>query len=154
MLSDIKEKEKSIEFFAKNYGEFFENISLDNIYKLNQLCIKDIIFKDPFNEFSGVEKFQGVFRKMFDDVTNPKFSVIDISTSDSTAYMKWTFTFGRKPIKIEGTSEIIFNADGLVVSHTDYWNSPLKILMKILQIVNKIPMIKYLINFIIKKISK
>jgi hypothetical protein len=81
---------------------------------------------------------------MYKQAKNPKFSIIDISVSDNTAYMKWNFLNGK--LKIEGVSEIKFNDEGLVISHIDYWDSASQILIKI-------PILKYLIRYIMKKFS-
>ncbi len=134
-----------IKNFAKIYGEFFEKITKDNIENLNSLCSKDIFFKDPFNSFTGIEKFKKVFLHMYEQSSNPRFSIIDICVNDNLAFIKWNF-FSGNFIKIEGISEIKFNSEGLVLSHIDYWDSSS-------QIFAKIPIIKYLIKFMIKKFS-
>jgi len=132
------------EDFAKTYGQFFENIAEDKIDDLNALCKNNIFFQDPFNCFTGIDKFKKVFIHMYKQAKNPKFSIIDISVSDNTAYMKWNFLNGK--LKIEGVSEIKFNDEGLVISHIDYWDSASQILIKI-------PILKYLIRYIMKKFS-
>ncbi len=135
----------NIENFAKKYGNFFENIAEDKIDVLNTLCTKDILFKDPFNSFTGLEKFKKVFQHMYKQSVDPKFSVVDISASNSTAYMKLVFSTG-KLIKIEGVSEVKFNEEGLVCSHIDHWDSASQIFIKI-------PILKYFIRYLIKKFS-
>ncbi|PPR79673.1 MAG: hypothetical protein CFH01_00257 [Alphaproteobacteria bacterium MarineAlpha2_Bin1] len=131
--------------YAKIYGEFFENITEDKIESLNILCAKDMFFRDPFNSFTGLDKFKKVFQHMYKQASNPKFFISDICTINNTAYMKWNFSSG-KFVEIEGISEIKFNEDGLVTSHVDYWDSAS-------QIFAKIPIIKYLIRYLIKKLS-
>mgnify|MGYP001184047115 FL=1 len=135
----------NIENFAKKYGNFFENIAEDKIDVLNTLCTKDILFKDPFNSFTGLEKFKKVFQHMYKQAADPKFSVVHISVSSRTAYMKWVFSTS-KLIKIEGVSEIKFNEEGLVCSHIDYWDSASQVFIKI-------PILKYFIRYLIKKFS-
>ncbi len=131
---------------AKVYAEFFENLSEENISTLDKFCTKDIFFKDPFNSFTGLEKFKKIFHKMFLDTKNPKFFIRDVCLSSRTAYIRWNFRYGKNNSNIEGVTEIAFNENGEIESHIDHWDSASQIFVRI-------PIIKYFIKFLMNKLS-
>jgi hypothetical protein len=96
-----------------------------------------VYFKDPFNEFNGLDKLNLIFSHMFKNLTNPHFVFIDIVESNDSSYLTWDFIFqvkGRE-MKIHGGSLLKWGEDGKVVYHRDYWDVGEELLMKI-------PMIK------------
>ena len=114
--------EKSI---VKNYINLFNNLSADNINEFDNLISKDIIFVDPFNNIKGINAFKNIFYHMFENLNEPRFSVIDYSINKQRVFLKWKMTFfAFKSLQtIEGMSELLLNDAGQVASHTDYWDS-------------------------------
>tara|TARA_B100000282_G_C31472924_1_gene372145 strand:- start:93 stop:518 length:426 start_codon:yes stop_codon:yes gene_type:complete len=111
--------------FVKNYINLFSNLSPENINEFDNLISKDIIFVDPFNNIKGVNAFKNIFYHMFENVTDPKFLIVDYSISKKRVYLKWKMTFfAFKSLQtIEGMSELLLNDVGKIVSHVDYWDS-------------------------------
>jgi hypothetical protein len=112
---------------ARAYADFFEQLGPDSLARLEELCAPQVRFQDPFNDVSGIDGVRRVFEKMFEDVAEPSFAVTDIACSGRSAYLRWTFDFrprkGGAPWRIEGMSEVTFDADGRVVDHIDHWDS-------------------------------
>ena len=61
----------------------------------------DAFFKDPFNEVTGVAGVQQAYAHMFDQLSEPSFSVLE----------RWEHTRGATL------------ADGRISYHRDYWDA-------------------------------
>ena len=109
-----------IEILKQDYQKF----PLDQTYSI---YAEDVYFEDPMNKFRGVKRYQemiGFIRTWF---INPKLELHDIGREDDAIATRWTLSWNTplpwKPrISISGWSELRLDADGLIVSHIDYWN--------------------------------
>ena len=109
-----------IEILKQDYQKF----PLDQTYSI---YAEDVYFEDPMNKFRGVKRYQemiGFIRTWF---INPKLELHDIRREDDAIATRWTLSWNTplpwKPrISISGWSELRLDADGLIVSHIDYWN--------------------------------
>ncbi|MEM9903838.1 MAG: DUF2358 domain-containing protein [Cyanobacteria bacterium P01_D01_bin.44] len=92
------------------------------------LYAEDVYFKDPLNEFRGVERYRkmiGFIEKWFIDIdlelhnlSNPQPDQLKTAwTLHFTAPFPW-----RPRMSIPGWSELLVNPQGLIVSHIDYWH--------------------------------
>jgi hypothetical protein len=108
------------------YCSLFENLRADELDGFDDLCAPDIRFRDPFNDLVGLDRFKQVFVKMFEDVRDPRFKVIDVAHGEQ-AYLKWIFSGDLKgsgqAITIEGMTELIATEDGKVAAHIDHWDA-------------------------------
>ena len=108
------------------YIRLFEELSPERLTGIETFVSKDIIFKDPFNELSGINSFRSMLVKLLDDVRGLKFRVIHRAWSGEILFLRWSFegeVRGLKNWKVEGVSEISFNEDGLVCHHIDHWDA-------------------------------
>ncbi|MEM8805405.1 MAG: DUF2358 domain-containing protein [Cyanobacteria bacterium P01_G01_bin.38] len=91
------------------------------------LYAEDVYFKDPLNEFRGVERYRkmiGFIEKWFIDIdlelhtlSQPQPDLLKTEwTLHFTAPLPW-----RPSVKIAGWSELMINPQGLITSHIDYW---------------------------------
>ena len=109
-----------IDRLKQDYARFPENQSYD-------LYAEDVHFKDPMNEFDGVDKYRkmiGFLGWFFRDVqmdlhhieqANPKLITLDW-TLNMTPPVPWS-----SRLSIPGTSELGLNESGLIDAHVDYW---------------------------------
>ena len=108
---------------------FFETISLDSLQgQLAQVYAMDAQFKDPFNEVRGVTEIARIFEHMFAQVNAPRFVVTTSVLQGPQAFLTWEFLFQMKRFSTEtqcilGATHIIFDADGKVALHRDYWDA-------------------------------
>ncbi|MFB8787781.1 MAG: DUF2358 domain-containing protein [Potamolinea sp.] len=118
----------------------YQRFPADQTYSI---YAKDVFFKDPMNEFYGIERYQkmiGFINQWFD---SPKLELHHISLSGDTIKTRWTLSWTTplpwKPrIAIPGWSELKLNAEGLITSHIDYWDcSRLDVLKQHLFALNK-----------------
>jgi steroid delta-isomerase len=109
--------------------EWYEQLSPENLSLIDTVYAKDCYFKDPFNDFSGIEKIKEIFIKMFKGLKNPHFIILESFKSEvdveNSWMLKWNFHFelmGKK-IKITGTSHLLLDDEGKIKSHIDYWDT-------------------------------
>ena len=117
----------SLETAAAAYITFFETLSPESLDGLDALCAPDIRFRDPFNDVRGAARFRAVLERMFRDVQEPRFTVLDHAISGRVCYLRWDFTFrragGGARVRIPGMSELHFDAAGKVTAHLDHWDA-------------------------------
>ena len=108
---------------------FFETISLDDLHaQLALVYAADARFKDPFNEVNGVAAIGRIFEHMFDQVMEPHFVVTTSVLQGDQAFLTWEFLFRMKRFSndtqcIRGATQIVFDAEGKVAVHRDYWDA-------------------------------
>jgi hypothetical protein len=94
---------------------------------------EDVYFQDPLNKFQGVERYKRMIQFIQTWFINAKMDLHDIQLLGDTIKTEWTLSWNTplpwKPrISISGWSELKLNAEGLIVSHIDYWHcSPLDV---------------------------
>jgi Uncharacterized conserved protein (DUF2358) len=88
---------------------------------------QDVHFKDPMNEFWGVERYAQMIGFIETWFLNPHMDVHNIQQNGNQIRTEWTLSWNTplpwKPrIHITGWSELTLNDEGLIVSHIDYWH--------------------------------
>jgi hypothetical protein len=86
-------------------------------------------FKDPFNEVQGLLEIEGIFRHMYVALEQPHFVVTGQVVDGAQAFLTWEFRFRFKRFDtttlqaVHGASHVVFNEQGLVTMHRDYWDA-------------------------------
>ena len=131
---------------------FYESMSPETVSKISEVYTSDAYFKDPFNEFTGVNKIETVFRHMYQQLEGPSFSVRGWSGTDDEGFVLWDMHFrsrmmrGREAQTIHGVSHIRFDESGKVRYHRDYWDTGEELYAKL-------PVIGWLINWLRRTMS-
>ncbi len=118
-----------IEAAAARIVYFFEHLKPDDIALLAQHYAADARFKDPFNEVQGIAGIAGVFDHMFSTLESPRFVVTGQVVQGQQCFLIWDFLFAFKGYHrgitqtVRGTSHLVFNDEGRVVLHRDYWDA-------------------------------
>jgi steroid delta-isomerase len=108
---------------------FFESISLQGMHEqLAGVYAPDARFKDPFNEVRGLPAIAHIFEHMFEQVNEPRFVVTTRVLQGSQAFLTWEFRFRMKRFSTQaqcifGATHIVFDDDGKVAVHRDYWDA-------------------------------
>lgn len=102
----------------------YQRFPADQTYSI---YAEDVFFKDPLNQFRGINRYQQMIGFINNWFGNPKLDLHDIRQSGDQIETRWTLSWTSplpwKPrIAINGWSELQLNADGLISSHIDYWN--------------------------------
>jgi hypothetical protein len=88
---------------------------------------KEVYFKDPLNQFRGIERYKQMINFINSWFIEPKLDLHNICQSGDTIETRWTLSWTTplpwKPrIAISGWSELKLNTEGLITSHIDYWD--------------------------------
>lgn len=91
------------------------------------LYAEQVYFKDPLNEFRGVDRYRAMIGFLEKWFLNIQMDLHDIYQQDTLIKTQWTLHFTApvpwKPrISIPGDSELHLNEQGLVSSHIDTWS--------------------------------
>ena len=110
---------------ARKYAEFLESVSPQTLEDFDQFVGEDVYFSDPFHQVRGIELFKGVFSEMFMKVGPVRFEVSRVFQADREAVLIWKFSalLMKRPWIVPGTSRIVFDQNGKVIEHIDYWDS-------------------------------
>lgn len=136
---------------TKIYAQFFENINkstsineYENYFHINAKFI------DPFHEVEGIHNIYSIFQKMYKNLDNPRFEVIEAIEDKNVGYIKWKFIYSFKDENKEnsflGVSRVVFNSDDKAILHEDFWDAAQNIY-------EKIPFFKHLIKMIKNRIK-
>ena len=121
---------------TQRYADLFTALAPDNLDDLKAALSEDVVFVDPFNTLRGKAEFIAIFEHMFEVMTVPKFTILDMATSQKAGYIKWEMTGSLKSrpafsVHLVGMSELVFDADGDLILHHDHWDSAHQLLQHI-----------------------
>ena len=108
---------------------FYETISPATLAaELGAIYAPDARFKDPFNEVTGLAPIAAIFEHMFQQVDNPRFVVTTRVAQGGQAFLTWDFLFTMKRFSkeqqcIRGATHLVFDTQGRVSVHRDYWDA-------------------------------
>ena len=109
----------------ERYRAFLETLTPETLDRLTDHVTPDVRFKDPFNDVRGADAMARVFRHMFANVADIRFTVRHSMASGDTSLMAWRFhgVLGGRPWAFDGTTVLRFTSDGRVVEHIDHWDA-------------------------------
>lgn len=135
---------------AAAYIRLFEELADTNLdAPFDGFVNPRIHFKDPFNDFTGLDRFRRLLVKTRADVENPIFSVTHRAWSGEVLFLRWTFSGRVSHLgawDVEGMSELRFDDQGRVLVHIDYWDASTSFY-------SHIPVLGWLIRMIRRKLT-
>lgn len=114
---------------TENLATFFETLSPQSVAQLHTVYDAQARFKDPFNEVQGLPEIERIFRHMYVALEQPHFVVTGQVVDGPQAFLTWEFRFRFKRFDthtlqaVRGASHVLFNEQGLVTLHRDYWDA-------------------------------
>lgn len=108
---------------------FFETLAPSDVAALGRLYAVDSRFKDPFNEVQGLPAIRHVFEHMFVTLEQPRFVVTGRVVQGQQCFLTWEFLFAFRNFHkgvtqtVRGASHLVFDGQGLVTLHRDYWDA-------------------------------
>lgn len=129
-------------------AQFYASITPASLTQIPDIYAADARFKDPFNDVHGHRDITRVFAHMFDTVTEPRFEVLSAHTQGDEAWLTWNFHLQRAnaPLVIHGATRILFDAQGRVALHRDYWD-PAE------ELYSKVPVLGAFIRWLTRRLS-
>jgi hypothetical protein len=136
---------------AKEYGVFFETLTQETPLEAYQKQFSSsVYFEDPFHKINGIEALYEVFQSMYRNLHEPRFVILDVVENETQAYLRWEFYFALSSKEamhsFEGVSRVLFDHEGRVSSHVDYWDAAS-------HIYEKLPIIGTFLRFVKNKIK-
>ncbi|NMF87410.1 nuclear transport factor 2 family protein [Aromatoleum petrolei] len=109
---------------AESLADFYATLTPRSLARLADFYAPDARFVDPFNDVTGVDAIERIFRHMFATVDDPRFEVTSCLARDQEAMLAWTFRFGsgQAQCEIRGVTQLCFDGAGRVVEHIDHWD--------------------------------
>jgi hypothetical protein len=114
---------------TQNVAIFFETLTPQSVSQLPTLYDAQATFKDPFNEVKGLPEIERIFRHMYVALDHPHFVITAQLVDGAQAFLTWEFRFQFKRFDtttlqtVRGGSHVVFNEQGLVTLHRDYWDA-------------------------------
>jgi hypothetical protein len=114
---------------TENLTTFFETLSPQSVAQLHTIYDAQARFKDPFNEVQGLPEIERIFQHMYVALDQPHFVVTGQVVDGQQAFLTWEFRFRFKRFDtttlqaVRGASHVVFNEQGLVTLHRDYWDA-------------------------------
>ena len=108
---------------------FFETLSPQSVAQMHTVYDAQARFKDPFNEVQGLPEIERIFQHMYVALNQPHFVVTGQVVDGPQAFLTWEFRFRFKRFDtttmqaVRGASHVVFNEQGLVTLHRDYWDA-------------------------------
>ena len=126
--STINEQQQDlVSILRQDYERFPDN-------QTYEIYADDVYFKDPLNEFNGVNKYKAMIRFLGTFFGNVEMDVRDVRKEGDLIKSEWTLNMTSplpwKPrLSIPGWSELKISEANLIASHVDYWHiSPWQVL--------------------------
>jgi len=117
------------------YVACFEQLKPERLDELADLFAEQAHFKDPFNDVRGRIAIRRVFAHMYSRLSAPRFVVNAQALDGNVALLHWRFFFmthaGGPEQAIEGMSRVLFDSDGRVAEHLDYWDAAEQVYAKV-----------------------
>lgn len=133
--------------------EFFEQLQPHDVQRLPELYAPNARFKDPFNEVQGVAEIARIFTHMFKSLDTPHFVVTERIVQGSQCFLVWEFRFRFKRFDtqtwqtIRGGTHLVFDAQGCVTLHRDYWDAAE-------ELYEKLPMVGGLMRYLKRQANR
>lgn len=116
--------------FLQRFARDFARLDAGNLDRVGLLYADDIHFSDPLHEVHGLVELSRYFEQLYANVSelNFDFSGFD-QVSEGQGYLRWTMRYchprlnGGERITLEGCSLLVWNAEGKVVRHQDFFDA-------------------------------
>jgi ketosteroid isomerase-like protein len=110
-------------------ASFFESFSRGDLERLRDYYTQDAMFKDPFNEVSGLDAIRRIYAHMFETLHEPRFTIVHRMSGDDACWLAWEFRFRFRSYRpqqvqvVRGASHLLLAPDGRIRAHRDYWDA-------------------------------
>ena len=112
--------------------DYFDTLSPQTLDQLDRYYAPNAWFKDPFHDVTGIAAIRSILRHTFDKLPGARFRVTQrfpggTHTPVEQAMIVWemdfVMPFTRKATTICGSTHLVFDAQGRVTHHRDYWDA-------------------------------
>lgn len=107
---------------------FYENLTPGDVQRLSDIYAPNAYFRDPFNEVRGVAAIGRIFSRMFEQLENCRFAILETIVDANGTLLTWDMTFRMRRYRpdrvhhIHGATHLKFDTAGRIAYHRDYWD--------------------------------
>jgi steroid delta-isomerase len=152
-----QEQSLSLTAAIERFVHVMSSLRPDHLSELAALFTESARFKDPFNDVVGRAAIERVFTHGFKQCPALRFVVDEIAPvtpsnpSAGVVFFYWRFLCGGlnaapDALYITGVSRVVFDAEGLVCEHVDFWD-PAE------QLYSRVPVLGGLMSWIRRHLS-
>lgn len=116
--------------FLQRFARDFAGLDASNLDRLGLLYADDIHFSDPLHDVHGLIDLSRYFEQLYANVSQLDFDFAGFDqVRDGQGYLRWTMRYchprlkGGEPITLEGCSLLVWNAEGKVTRHQDFFDA-------------------------------
>lgn len=116
--------------FLQRFARDFASLDASNLDRLGLLYADDIHFSDPLHDVHGLTELRRYFEQLYANVSQLDFDFSGFDqVQDGQGYLRWTMRYrhprlqGGAPITLQGCSLLLWNAEGKVVRHQDFFDA-------------------------------
>lgn len=116
--------------FLQRFALDFASLDASNLDRLGLLYADDIHFSDPLHDVHGLTELRRYFEQLYANVSQLDFDFSGFDqVQDGQGYLRWTMRYrhprlqGGAPITLQGCSLLLWNAEGKVVRHQDFFDA-------------------------------
>lgn len=116
--------------FLQRFARDFAGLDASNLDRLGLLYADDIHFSDPLHDVHGLTELRRYFEQLYANVSQLDFDFSGFDqVQDGQGYLRWTMRYrhprlqGGAPITLQGCSLLLWNAEGKVVRHQDFFDA-------------------------------
>ena len=107
---------------------FFETIDTEvSLEDFKNIYANEVHFIDPLCELDNVEAVYNFFQHIYQKVDIPLLFISEYLSEKDIAYVRWRLDFSLqdKPEKrsFVGISRFVFDSQGKIIEHTNYWDT-------------------------------
>jgi len=107
---------------------YFETLTDASVDDIRALAAPEIRYRDPFRDAQGIEAVVAYLHKWFQDLDDIRIVRGENALAGNVLLSHWVMHFRikkmpKQPRTIEGMSRTVFDDNGKVIDHTDYWDS-------------------------------
>ncbi len=109
--------------------QFYQTLTPESVSDFGTFYSENAYFKDPFNEVRQLADIQAIFSRMFRQIEEPRFEILEWVGDQGGLFLVWDLHFRLRNWKpdqarrIHGVSHLRFDAGGKVCYHRDYWDT-------------------------------
>lgn len=155
MSAQISIINKSIQkqpIWVDNFITTYSQLSVDNLYLLEELYHPDIIFIDPMHSLQGLAQLKQYFDNLYSNLVSCDFNIVQVIHEGNQAAIYWKMTFNHprlnkgREVEVLGSSHIHGDKDK-VIYHRDFVDMGA-------MLYENIPLVGKLIAFIKRRATK
>ena len=105
--------------------DFYQSLQPASLPQIATIYARGARFRDPFNDVQGVSAIEAIFADMFQRTHEPRFVITGSVEQGDDAFVTWDFMFrtAARSLRVQGCSQLHFDAQGQVDIHRDYWDA-------------------------------